>query len=195
MSMPSFARAIAGFNRSASVNLPEPYLSSATARPATVAGTPMPSAEGRAISQYRACRQRPEKSPAWSPRCGLAVIDGDVFVAILRMDHHETAAADVSRARIGPRPIAKPVATAASTALPPCFSTSAPICAAIFSMRNHHAVFGGGRHESNRRRGALVKGAALLLCACRQAARQISATIANIRCGLTARKVIKKSAS
>ena len=44
---PSRASSIAGFNRSASVKLPEPYFSSASASPATVPGTPMPSAESR----------------------------------------------------------------------------------------------------------------------------------------------------
>ena len=47
MTKPSRASSIAGFSRSASVNLPEPYFSSASASPATVPGTPMPSAESR----------------------------------------------------------------------------------------------------------------------------------------------------
>ena len=45
---PSRASAIAGLQQiCASVNLPEPYFSSASVSPATVPGTPMPSAESR----------------------------------------------------------------------------------------------------------------------------------------------------
>jgi len=44
---PSRASAIAGLRISASVKLPEPNFSSASASPATVPGTPMPSAESR----------------------------------------------------------------------------------------------------------------------------------------------------
>jgi hypothetical protein len=34
-------------------------------------------------------------------RCGFAIIDGDIFVARGRMNHHEASAADVSGARVG----------------------------------------------------------------------------------------------
>ena len=47
---PSRASSMAGFRICASVNLPEPYFSSASANPATVPGTPMPSAELRDLS-------------------------------------------------------------------------------------------------------------------------------------------------
>ena len=47
---PSRASSIAGLTICASVNLPEPYFSSASASPATVPGTPMPSAELRDLS-------------------------------------------------------------------------------------------------------------------------------------------------
>ena len=42
--------AIAGASKSASVNFPEPYFCSASAKPATVPGTPMPSAESRDLT-------------------------------------------------------------------------------------------------------------------------------------------------
>ena len=47
IAIPSRASAIAGAIKSASVNRPEPYFSAASARPATVPGTPMASAESR----------------------------------------------------------------------------------------------------------------------------------------------------
>ena len=47
ISVPLAASARPGFTTSASENLPEPYLSRAMARPATVPGTPMASAELR----------------------------------------------------------------------------------------------------------------------------------------------------
>ena len=85
----------------ASVNLPEPYFSSASASPATVPGTPMPSAELRDLRRV-GLAVGPEKNIARGRgRRGLAIVDGDVFVALGRMDHHEAAAADVAGARIG----------------------------------------------------------------------------------------------
>ena len=50
MTKPSRASSMAGLSRSASVNWPEPYFSSASARPATVPGTPMLSAESRDLA-------------------------------------------------------------------------------------------------------------------------------------------------
>ena len=47
---PSRASAMAGRSSCASVNLPEPYFCSASVRPATVPGTPMPSAESRDLA-------------------------------------------------------------------------------------------------------------------------------------------------
>ncbi len=98
---PSRARSIDGCSNSASVNLPEPYFSSASANPATVPGTPMPSAESRdfAISGLPSA---PRKiSRRGRGRRGLAIIDRDILVALRRVNHHEAAAADISGARIG----------------------------------------------------------------------------------------------
>ncbi len=36
-----------------------------------------------------------------SSRCALAIVDGDIFVAARQMNHHEAAAADIARTRIG----------------------------------------------------------------------------------------------
>ena len=100
---PSRASAIAGLSRSASVNLPEPYFSSASASPATVPGTPMPSAESRdfagsglpsAPRNIRAL-SRPARSRDNRWRCPR--------LRVGEMDHHEAAAADISGAGIGDR--------------------------------------------------------------------------------------------
>ena len=99
--MPSRASAIAGFSISASVNLPEPYFSSASANPATVPGTPMPSAESRDFAVSGLPSGPRNISRRGRRRRGLAIVDRDVLVAFRRMDHHEAAAADIARARIG----------------------------------------------------------------------------------------------
>jgi len=48
--MPLRARSIAGRSKSERLNLPEPYFASASANPAGVPGTPMPSAESRDLA-------------------------------------------------------------------------------------------------------------------------------------------------
>jgi hypothetical protein len=69
-------------------------------KPATVPGTPMPSAESRDLPR-RACRRAEEDSRRGRRRRGLAIVDRDVLVALARMDHHEAAAADIAGAWIG----------------------------------------------------------------------------------------------
>ena len=90
-------------SNSASVNLPEPYFSSASASPATVPGTPMPSAELRDFALSGLPSGPRKMSRVVARRRGLAIIDRDVLVTLGRMNHHEAAAADVAGARIGHR--------------------------------------------------------------------------------------------
>ena len=83
------------------MNLPEPYFSSASARPATVPGTPMPSAESRDLALSGLPSEPEENIARCRSRRGLAIIDRDVLVAVGEMDHHEAAAADIAGAGIG----------------------------------------------------------------------------------------------
>ena len=100
---PCCASRIAGAISSASESLPEPYFCCASARPATVPGTPTASPLSRDFvgsglplaSRNMVARRR--------RRRGLAIVDGDVAVAFGEMDHHEAAAAEIAGARIGDR--------------------------------------------------------------------------------------------
>ena len=157
---PSRASSIAGCSNSASVNLPEPYFSSASARPATVPGTPMPSAESRDFALSGLPSAPRKMSRVVARRRGLAIIDRDVLVALGRMDHHEAAAADVSRARIGhghrktggDRRIDRIAATPQHVGADPRRD---------LLLRHHHAVFGGDGMDGVERRRR-VDAAALL---------------------------------
>ena len=139
---PLRARSIAGLSNSASVNLPEPYFSSASANPATRAGNA--DAErgiarlgvvGLAVRPREICRRG-------RGRRRLAIIDRDVLVAFGRMDHHEAAAADIAGARIGhghgkagrDRRIDRIAAAPQDVGADPRRD---------FLLRHHHAVFGG----------------------------------------------------
>ena len=138
---PSRASAIAGCSNSASVNLPEPYFSSASANPATVPGTPMPSAESRDLA-ISGLPSGPRKIVGGGRgRRSLAIVDGDVLAAFRRVNHHKPAAADISRARIGhghgkpggDRRIDRIAAAPEHVGADPCRD---------FLLRHHHAVFG-----------------------------------------------------
>ena len=98
---PSRASSMAGLRICASVKRPEPYFSSASCQPGDRAGHA--DAE-RGIARLVAVGLAvgPKKNILRDrTRCGLAIIDGGVFVARRRMNHHEAAAADVSGPRIG----------------------------------------------------------------------------------------------
>ena len=139
---PSRASSMAGFRICASVNLPEPYFSSASANPATVPGTPMPSAELRDLSLI-GLAVGPEKNIARRRRRrGLAIVDRDIFVALGGMDHHEAAAADIAGARIGhgQRKAGRDRGIDRIAALPQDVGAD---LRGEFLLRHHHAVFGG----------------------------------------------------
>ena len=72
---------------------------------------------------------------------GLAVVDGDVLVAFRRVNDHETAAADVSGARIGygQRKAGGDRGIDRIAALPQ--DIGAYLCSDLF-LRHDHAVFG-----------------------------------------------------
>ena len=126
----------------ASVNLPEPYFSSASARPATVPGTPMPSAELRDLAVSGLPSAPRNMSRVASRRRGLAIVDRDVLVALGGMDHHEAAAADIAGARIGHRQRKAGCDRGIDriAALPQDVGAD---LGREFLLRHHHAVFGG----------------------------------------------------
>ena len=75
-------------------------------------------------------------------RRGLAIVDGDVLVAIRRVDDHEAAAADVSGARIGHRHRK----AGRDRGIDRIAATPQDIGADLrrdLLLRHHHAVFGG----------------------------------------------------
>ena len=74
-------------------------------------------------------------------RRGLAIIDGDVFVALGRMNHHEAAAADIAGARIGDgqRKAGGDRGVDRIAALPQ--DVGADLRGDLF-LRHHHAVLG-----------------------------------------------------
>src|SRR5262245_49764367 len=96
---PSRASAIAGLRISASVKLPEPNFSSASASPATVPGTPIPRAESRDFAG--------SGLPSGPRKTSCVIADGAVSgytrATPRGVDHHEAAAADISGARISHR--------------------------------------------------------------------------------------------
>ncbi len=92
-------------------------------------------------------------------RRGLAIIDGNVFVAFGGVDHHKTAAADISGARIGHghRKAGRDRRIDRVAAL------SQDVGADLrrdFFLRDHHAVFGGNGMNGSKVRRRI--GAALL---------------------------------
>ena len=94
---------MAGAIRSASENLPEPYFCMRQRKPGDRAGH----ADGKP-GVARLCRigialRVEEHGRRGGRRRGLAIVDGDVAVAVGEMDHHEAAAADIAGARIGDR--------------------------------------------------------------------------------------------
>ena len=70
----------------ASVNWPEPYFSSASVSPATVPGTPMPSAESRDFAAIGLAVSAEKDVARGRGRRGLAIVDRDVLVAIGEMN-------------------------------------------------------------------------------------------------------------
>ena len=124
------------------MNLPEPYFSSASASPATVPGTPMPSAELRDLSVSGLPSGAEKHIARGRGRRGLAIVDGDVLIALGRMDHHEAAAADIAGARIGDgqRKAGGDRGIDRIAALPQ--DVGADLRGDLF-LRHHHAVFGG----------------------------------------------------
>ena len=139
---PSRASSMAGLRICASVKWPEPYFSSASVNPATVPGTPMPSAELRDLS-VSGLPSGAEKAVALHrSRRGLAIIDRDVLVAFGRMDHHEAAAADIAGARIGDghRKAGRDRGIDGIAALAQDVGAD---FRGEFLLRHHHAVFGG----------------------------------------------------
>ena len=86
-------------------------------------------------------------------RRGLAVVDGDVLAAFRRVDDHEAAAADVSRARIGDgqRKAGRDRGVDRIAALPQDIGAD---LGADLLLRHHHAVL-GGNGMTLRRRGCI----------------------------------------
>ena len=87
--------------RSASVNLPGAVFVQRQREARDRAGHADAERGVARLRRYRACRRRRENIARGRGRRGLAIVDGDVLVALGRMDHHETAAADIAGARIG----------------------------------------------------------------------------------------------
>ena len=79
-----------------------------------------------------------------SRRRGLAIVDRDVFISLGGMNHHETAAADISGARIGhgQRKAGRDRGIDRIAALPQ--DVGAELRGDLL-LRHHHAVFGGNR--------------------------------------------------
>ena len=101
--MPSRASAIAGLSRSASVKLARAVFVERQREPRDGAGHA--DAE-RGIARFGGIGLAvgsEENIARGRRRCGLAIVDGDVLVALGEMDHHEAAAADIAGARIGHR--------------------------------------------------------------------------------------------
>ena len=145
----------------ASVNRPEPYLSSASASPATVPGTPMPSAELRDLSVVGFAVRAEEYVRCGRGRRGLAIIDRDILVALGRMDHHEAAAADISGARITHRHRK----AGGDRRIDGIAALSQDIGADLrpdFLLRHHHAEFGGNGMNGLQRCGRVEIAAAFL---------------------------------
>ncbi len=76
-------------------------------------------------------------------RRGLAVVDGDRFVAFGAMDHHEAAAADVAGARVGDSHRKAGGDSRVHRIAAARENVAADFCAAPL-LRDHHAV--GGEH-------------------------------------------------
>ena len=84
-------------------------------------------------------------------RRGLAIVDGDILVAVGEVDHHEAAAAEIAGARIGhrhgkaggDRGIHRVAAARQHVAADPCRK---------LLLRHHHAVRGDDRRETIRGR-------------------------------------------
>jgi hypothetical protein len=130
------------------------------ARPATVPGTPMPSAESRDLVG--------SGLPSGPRKISGVVAAGDVLAALRRMDDHEAAAADVAGARIRHgqgktgchRSIDRIAAAPQHVGADACRD---------FLLRNHHAVLGD--NGMNGVGGGRRVKAAALLSARRQPAR------------------------
>ncbi len=97
---PSRANAMAGASRSGSLNLPEPYFSSASAETCDSAGNADAKRLIAGFFRIRLTVAAEKHVAGRGGRCTLAVVDGDVLAAVRQVNNHEATAADISGTRI-----------------------------------------------------------------------------------------------
>ncbi len=84
-------------------------------------------------------------------RCGLAIIDRDVFIAAGAMNHHEAAAADIAGARIGDGEC-KTGGDCGIDGIPALAQDIGADLGGDLLLRHHEAVLGGDRMNAVGRR-------------------------------------------
>ena len=152
ISTPLPASVIAGAISSASDNLPEPYFSCASARPATVPGTPTDSAESRDF--FGSASPFASRNIVWrrGRRRGFAIVDRGIFARLAEVDHHEAAAADIAGARISHRQRKADRNRRVDRVAAAIQNFNADTRGALL-LRHHHAVAGGDRLRRRDERG------------------------------------------
>ena len=179
MTMPSRARSIAGFSNSRQREFARAVFFQRQRQSRDACRARRCRARSRATLRYRACRRRRGKYRAWSQPARSRDSRSRCPRRDRRVDHHEAAAADISRARIGhghgkagrhrriDRIAAAPQHVGADARRD-------------LLLRHHHAVLGDDRMNGARRRRH-VDAAARVLRGGRQAKATASTMAANIQ--------------